>query len=81
MLISMHKMEESKCLIFYQKYEHLNFSFKLSYHKVYFSAIWCKTSLLYDQTIEDINIFSPAFLVELRGWLKLSGGSNYPTLP
>ena len=54
----------------------MNFSLKLSY-KVYFSATWCKWSLLYDQTIEDINIFSPAFLVELRGvaqitwWLKL----------
>ena len=21
------------------------------------------------------------FVVELRGWLKLPGGSNYPTLP
>ena len=55
----------------------MKFSLKLSYHKVYFSATWCKRSLLYDQTIEDINIFSPAFLVELRGvaqitwWLKL----------
>ena len=49
----------------------INFSLKLSYHKVYFSATWCKGSLLYDQTIEDINIFSPAFVVELRGWLKL----------
>ena len=64
----MHKMEESKFF---------TFSLKLSYHKVYFSATWCKRSLLYDQTIEDINIFSPAFLVDLRGvaqmtwWLKL----------
>ena len=55
----------------------MKFSLKLSYHKVYFSATWCKRSLLYDQTIEDINIFSPGFLVELRGvtqitwWLKL----------
>ena len=44
----------------------MKFSLKLSY-KVYFSAKWCKRSLLYDQTIEDINIFSPDFLVELRG--------------
>ena len=59
----------------------MNFSLKLSYHKVYFSATCCKRSLLYDQTIEDINIFSPDFLVELRGWLNLPGGSTYPTLP
>ena len=39
----------------------MNFSLKISYHKVYFSATWCKRSLLYDQTIEDINIFSPDF--------------------
>ena len=59
----------------------MNFSLKLSYHKVYFSATWCKKSLLYDQTIEDINIFSHAFWVELRGVAQLPGGSNYPTLP
>ena len=56
----------------------------LRYHKVYFSATWCKRSWLYDQTIEDINIFYHAVFVELRGgggWLKLPGGSNYPTLP
>ena len=38
----------------------MNFSLKLSYHnmhKVYFSA----RSLLYDQTIEDINIFFPDY--------------------
>ena len=59
----------------------MNLSLKLAYHKVYVSAAWCKRSLLYDQTIEDKNIFSPAFLVELRGWLNLPGGSTYPTLP
>ena len=37
-----------------------------------FSAAWCKRSLLYDQTIEDINIFSPAFLIELRGVAQLT---------
>ena len=39
---------------------------------MYFSAAWGKRSLLYDQTIEDINIFSPAFLVELRGVAQLT---------
>ena len=50
----------------------MNFPLKLAYHKVYFSAAWCKRSLLYDQTIEDINIFSPAFF----GWVE-GGGSTY----
>ena len=50
----------------------MKFSLKLSYHKVYFSTTWCKRSLLYDQTIEDINIFSPAFLVELRGVAQIT---------
>ena len=44
-------------------------------------GVICKRSLLYDQTIEDINIFSSAYLGELRGWLNLPGGSTYPTLP
>ena len=38
------------------------------------SAAWCKRSLLsllYDQTIEDINIFSPAFWLSWGGWLNL----------
>ena len=39
----------------------MNFPLKLAYHEVYFSAAWCKRSLLYDQTIEYIHIFSPAF--------------------
>ena len=47
-------------------------SLKLTYHEVYFSAAWCKRSLLYDQKIEDINIFSLLFLVELRGVAQLT---------
>ena len=58
------------CKLLCSRWKNQN-SLKLSHHKVYFSATGCKWSLLYDQTIEDINIFSSAFLVELRGWLKL----------
>ena len=36
-------------------------------------------ALLYDQTIKDINMISPAVLVELRGWLNLPH-SPLPTL-
>ena len=60
----------------------MKFSLKLSYHKVFVSATWCKRSLLYDQIIRHKHLFS-CFLVELRGWLKLpghAGGSNDPTL-
>ena len=56
----------------------MKFSLKLAYHEVFFSAAWCKRSLIYDQTIEDINIFSPAFLIELRGVAQLTPLS--PTL-
>ena len=55
----------------------MKFSLKLAYHEVFFSAAWCKRSLLYyDQTIEDINIFSPAFLSELRGVAQLTWWLN-----
>ena len=57
---------------FLLKVRKINFSLKLAYHKVYFSAAWCKRSLLYDQTIEDINIFLSCFLVELRGMAQLT---------
>ena len=40
-----------------------------------------KVLCYYDQTIEDLNIFSPAFWLSRGGWLNLPGGSTYPTLP
>ena len=46
-----------------------------------FSAAWCKRSLLYDQTIEDMNIFSSAFLVELRGVAQLTWWLILPHSP
>ena len=46
-----------------------------------FSAAWSKRSLLYDQTIEDINIFSPAFWIELRGVAQLTWWLNLPQSP
>ena len=61
-------MEESKVSFFLlkvRKYIVVVF-FKPAYNKVYFSAVWCKR-LLYDQTIEDINIIFSCFLVELGG--------------
>ena len=68
----MHKKGRIQIFNFLLKVRKNEFSLKLAYHKVYFSATWCKRSLLYDQTIEDINIFSPAFLVELRGVAQLT---------
>ena len=68
-------MEESKFFVFQLKVRKTEFSMKLAYHKVYFSAAWCERSLLYEQTIEDINIFSPAFLLSWGGWL------NWPHSP
>ena len=61
---------------------YLFFPWNLPTTRCIFSAAWChKRSLLYDQSIEDINIFSPAFWLSWGGWLNLPGGSTYPTLP
>ena len=64
----------------------MNFSLKLTYHEVYLYLVQhsVKGSLICDQTIEVILIFSSAFSVELKGVAQLTwwaGGSTYPTLP
>ena len=65
----MHKMEETK---FFTKSTRKKNFLETCLPRGIFSPAWCKRSLLYDQTIEDINIFSPAFLIELRGMAQLT---------
>ena len=51
----------------------MNFSLNLTYHEVYHQCSNVKKrSLLCDQTIEDIIIFSSAFLVEPSGVAQLT---------
>ena len=82
-------MEETKCSFFFLFF-FLNTKSTIKWNfpwnllpttRCIFSAAWCKRSLLCDQTLEDIIIFSSAFLVELMGWFNLPSGSNLPHSP
>ena len=72
LLIVMHKMEETNNFFLKHKYDKMIFPWNLPTTRCIFSEAWGKRSLLYDQTIEDINIYYSAFF----GWVE-GGGLTY----